>query len=120
MAAYLPPVAYDEDLADRIRVLLGSETFTEKKMFGGLAFLTGGNMTVAASGQGGLMVRVDPNHMDALLREPGAAEFEMGNRRPMKGWLRVDGDAVRDDAALATWIGRAVEYAGTLPAKGRE
>lgn len=74
-------------------------------------------MAVAASGQGGLMVRVDPDQMDALLAEPGAAEFEMGDRGPMKGWLRVDADAVRDDAALAAWVRRGVQYAATLPAK---
>jgi TfoX/Sxy family transcriptional regulator of competence genes len=112
-------VAYDEDLADRIRNLLSGETVVEKKMFGGLAFLVGGNMSVAASGQGGLMVRIDPDQTEALLKAPGAGEFEMGNRGPMKGWLRVDADAVRDDAALSSWVTRGVEHARTLPPKGR-
>jgi len=111
-------MAYDEDLADRIRALLTGEAFVEKEMFGGLAFLISGNMSVAASGQGGLMVRVDPSHMEALLDEPGAGEVEMGNRGPMKGWLRVDADAIRDDAALVAWIRRAVEYTRAVPAKG--
>ena len=110
-------MAYDEDLAARIRAVLGSQPVTEKKMFGGLAFLIGGNMSVAASGQGGLMVRVDPAQTAALLREPGASEFEMTGRGAMKGWLRVAGDVLDDDAALATWVERGVAYARSLPAK---
>lgn len=80
-------MAYDENLADRIRVLLSGEIVEEKKMFGGLAFLTAGKMCVAASGQGGLMVRVDAGQMEALFDEPGAGPLEMGHRGPMKGWL---------------------------------
>lgn len=110
-------MAYDEDLADRVRDLLNGEMVVEKKMFGGLAFLVDGNMSVAVSGQGGLMVRVDPGLTEALLEQPGAGEFEMGNRGPMKGWLRVDADAVRDDAALSSWLTRGVEHARTLPTK---
>ena len=109
-------MAYDEDLADRIRVALSGVPVTEKKMFGGLAFLVGGNMSVAASGQGGLMVRVDPDQTEELLREPGAAEFEMGGRGAMKGWLRVSAD-VLDDAALQAWVDRGVAYARSLPPK---
>jgi TfoX/Sxy family transcriptional regulator of competence genes len=109
-------VAYDEDLADRIRAVLDGESAVEKKMFGGLAFLVGGNMSVAASGQGGLMVRVDPEQTMALLHEPGAAEFEMGGRGAMKGWLRVSAD-VLDDRTLQTWVDRGVSYARSLPAK---
>ena len=83
-------MAYDEDLADRIRALVAGEAgLTEKKMFGGLAFLIGGNMAVAASGQGGLMVRVDPASSDALVAETNARLMEMRGRE-MKGWLRVD------------------------------
>jgi TfoX/Sxy family transcriptional regulator of competence genes len=108
---------YDEDLADRIRAALGKQRVTEKKMFGGLAFLVGGNMSVAASGQGGLLVRVDPAEMDALLDEPGAAEVDMGGRGPMKGWLRVSADAVADDSALRRWVERGVAFARSLPAK---
>jgi TfoX/Sxy family transcriptional regulator of competence genes len=110
-------VAYDEVLAARIRerVSAVSEPVEEKKMFGGLAFLLGGNMAVAASGQGGLMVRVEPSEMDSLLGEPGAAPFEMGGRGPMDGWLRVSADAVADEDALARWVDRGLAYARSLP-----
>jgi TfoX/Sxy family transcriptional regulator of competence genes len=110
-------VAYDVELAERIRALIAGEPVQEKKMFGGLAFLLNGNMSVAASGQGGLMVRVDPAETDALLAEPGAAEFDMGGRGPMKGWLRVDDDVLGDDETLGAWVSRGVAYARTLPPK---
>jgi len=110
-------MAYDVELAERIREHLSGEPVTEKKMFGGLAFLLGGNMSVAASGQGGLMVRVDPNETEALLAEPGAAEFEMAGRGPMKGWLRVSPDVLGDDETLGAWVSRGVAYARTLPPK---
>ncbi|MGN6474002.1 MAG: TfoX/Sxy family protein [Mycobacteriales bacterium] len=109
-------MAYDEDLADRIRALI-TEPVTEKKMFGGLAFLVNGNMSVAASGQGGLLVRHDPDQTAKLLKEPGAAEFEMGGRGPMAGWLRVDTMAVAKDPALRKWVERGVTYAKSLPPK---
>jgi hypothetical protein len=108
-------VAYDEALAERLRELLDSEPAVEKKVFGGLAFLVGGNMAVAASGQGGLLVRVDPEATDELLAEPGAGEMDMG-RGPMKGWLRVDPD-VLDGETLARWVNRALNYVRTLPPK---
>lgn len=110
-------MAYDEGFAERIRGLLPDIPVTEKKMFGGLGFLVGGNMSVAASGQGGLLVRIDPAETEALLAEPGAAEFEMGGRGPMKGWLHVDDAALGDDETLRTWIERGVSYAKTLPPK---
>jgi TfoX/Sxy family transcriptional regulator of competence genes len=110
-------MAYDLDLAERIRELLTGEPVQEKKMFGGLAFLLHGNMSVAASGQGGLMVRVDPADTDALLAEPGAAEFDMGGRGPMKGWLRVSAEVLDDDETLGAWVSRGVAYARTLPPK---
>jgi TfoX/Sxy family transcriptional regulator of competence genes len=110
-------MAYDHELADRVRDLMAAEDVEEKKMFGGLAFLIGGNMSVAASGQGGLMVRVDPSVTDELLAEPGAKEFEMGGRGPMKGWLRVSPDVLSDEETLATWVTRGVTYARSLPAK---
>ena len=110
-------MAYDEDLAERIRGMLPDEPVVEKKMFGGLAFLVGGNMSVAASGQGGLMVRVDPDETEALLAEPGAEEFEMAGRGPMRGWLRVRGDVLADDAVLRRWVDRGVGYARSLPPK---
>ena len=110
-------MAYDDALASRIRALLGDDPgVTEQRMFGGLAFLAGGNMAVAVSGQGGLMVRVEPGETEALLGEPGASEFEMKGR-PMKGWLRVDAAAVDDDAVLERWAERGLSYAGSLPPK---
>ena len=111
-------MAYDEDLANRIRELIGADpALREQKMFGGLAFLIGGNMSVSASGQGGLLVRVDPDQHEALLAEPGAEEFEMGGRGPMTGWLRVRSDVLDDDATLRAWVDRGVAYARSLPAK---
>ena len=111
-------MAYDEDLANRIRELMAGEAgVTEKKMFGGLAFLIGGNMAVAASGQGGLMVRVDPEETDSLVAEPHARPFEMRGRE-MAGWLRVDSDGVRTKRELEPWVRRGVTYARSLPPKG--
>jgi TfoX/Sxy family transcriptional regulator of competence genes len=109
-------MAYDEDLAARIRELLAGERVTERKMFGGLSFLINGNMSVAASGQGGLLVRVDPDESDALLRKPGVGPMEMGGRS-MAGWLRVDSDAVRTKKQLAAWVDRGVAFARSLPPK---
>ena len=111
-------MAYDEDLANRIRELLaGEKGVTEKKMFGGLAFLIGGNMSVAASGQGGLLVRVDPGETDKLLKKPHVGLMEMGGRS-MKGWLRVGDEGVRTKRQLEPWVKRGVGYAKSLPAKG--
>ena len=110
-------VAYDEELADRIRELVGSESdLTEKKMFGGLAFLIGGNMAVAASGQGGVLVRVDPEQSDALLAATNARLMEMRGRQ-MRGWLRVDPEHVRTRRQLAKWVELGTAYARSLPAK---
>jgi TfoX/Sxy family transcriptional regulator of competence genes len=110
-------VAYDEELADRIRVLLSGEPdVTEQKMFGGLAFLIGGNMAVAASGQGGALVRVDPAKSDALLATTRARLMEMRGRR-MKGWLRVAPDEVRTKRQLEKWVRLGAAYARSLPAK---
>jgi hypothetical protein len=111
-------VAYDADLAERVREVLGSEPVQEKAMFGGLAFLVGGHMSVAVSGRGGLLVRHDPADTERLLEEPGAGEMEMGNRGPMRGWLVVSPDALADDAALRSWVARGLGYAKSLPAKG--
>ena len=110
-------MAYDEELADRIRVLLAGESgLTEKKMFGGLAFLIGGNMAVAASSQGGVLVRVDPARSDRLVATTKARFMEMRGRR-MQGWLRVDRDDVRTKRQLAKWVGLGATYARSLPAK---
>jgi TfoX/Sxy family transcriptional regulator of competence genes len=111
-------MAYDEDLANRIRELTAGEAaLTETRMFGGLAFLIAGNMAVAASGQGGLMVRVDPAETDALVAKPHARSFEMRGR-PMTGWLRVDTEGVRTKRQLEPWVKRGVAYARSLPPKG--
>ncbi len=110
-------MAYDEALAGRIRDRIGAAPeLTEKKMFGGLAFLIGGNMAVAASGQGGIMVRVDPAESDALVSATPAAPMEMRGRQ-MPGWLRLATDDVASDAALAEWVDRGVAYARSLPPK---
>jgi TfoX/Sxy family transcriptional regulator of competence genes len=110
-------MAYDEDLAARIRTLLGDRAdLTEKKMFGGLGFMLGGNMAVAASGQGGILVRVDPEQSDELVATTPAEPMEMRGRR-MAGWLRVDTTNVTDDAALGEWVERGATYAGSLPPK---
>jgi TfoX/Sxy family transcriptional regulator of competence genes len=111
------PMAYDEDLANRVRELIGVESgLTEKKMFGGLAFLINGNMSVGVSGQGGLMVRVDPAETDALVAKPHARPFEMRGRE-MQGWLRVDSEGVRTKRQLEPWVRRGVTYARSLPPK---
>jgi TfoX/Sxy family transcriptional regulator of competence genes len=110
-------MAYDEALAERIRGLVATEAgVTEKKMFGGLAFLVGGNMAVAASGQGGLLVRVDPGESEALVEKTSATPMEMRGRE-MAGWLRVASDDLRADRDLKTWVARGVGYARSLPAK---
>jgi TfoX/Sxy family transcriptional regulator of competence genes len=110
-------VAYDEKLAERIRELIGRERgLAEKKMFGGLAFLIGGNMAIAASGQGGVLVRVDPDESDQLVERTNAEVMVMRGRE-MRGWLRVDSADVRTKAQLAKWVERGTAYARSLPAK---
>jgi TfoX/Sxy family transcriptional regulator of competence genes len=110
-------MTYDEDLANRIRELVGNASdVTERRMFGGLAFLVAGHMAVAASGRGGLLVRVDPDETDALVGEPHAWPFEMRGRA-MQGWLRVDAEGVRTKRQLEPWVRRGVAYARSLPPK---
>jgi len=110
-------MAYDEDLANRIRELIADTSgVTEKKMFGGLAFLIGGNMAVAASGQGGVMVRVDPAMSDELVATTDARPMEMRGR-PVQGWLRVRSDDLETRAQLAEWVTLGTTYARTLPSK---
>jgi TfoX/Sxy family transcriptional regulator of competence genes len=110
-------VAYDEDLANRIRELIAAEPdVSEKTMFGGLAFLVGGKMSVAASGQGGLLVRIDPEQTETLAAKPHARRFEMRGRA-MDGWLRVDSEGVRTKRQLEPWVRRGVDYARSLPRK---
>lgn len=110
-------MAFDEVLADRIRdVVEGEPGLTQKRMFGGLAFLVHGNLAVAASGQGGLMLRIDPADAEALTQRPQARRFEMRGRE-MDGWLRVDDPALEDDADLRDWVEIGLAYARTLPVK---
>lgn len=115
--AYARVVAYDEGLAARVRDLLAAEAdVTEKRMFGGLAFLLGGHLAVAASGQGGLLVRATPEEAGALVAAGTAEPMEMRGR-PMRGWLRVDADAVRTKRQLARWVGTGVATVRALPPK---
>jgi hypothetical protein len=110
-------MAYDEDLANRIRELVAAEPgVVEKKMFGGLAFLIGGHMSVSASGRGGLLVRVDPAQTQALLGKPHAEPFETRGRA-MDGWLRVDAEGVATKRQLERWVARGVAHARSLPPK---
>lgn len=110
-------MAYDEQLADRVREAVeGERGLSEKPMFGGLAFLLHGNMAVAASGQGGLMVRSDPARADALTAHPGVDRLVMRGRA-MDGWLRVDTAAVAGDADLRRWVDVGLEAARALPPK---
>jgi TfoX/Sxy family transcriptional regulator of competence genes len=109
-------MAYDEELAARIRDLVsGEQGVEEKKMFGGLSFLLNGNMAVAASGQGGLLARVDPTESDELVATTPAVEMLMGGRS-MKGWLRLDSKDVEGDE-LDVWVQRGLAFARSLPAK---
>ncbi len=106
---------YDEELAGRVRALLaGEDDVAEKAMFGGLAFLVGGAMAVAASGQGGLMVRVDPDAAETLVDRPQVRPVEMRGRE-LPGWLRVAPERLRTDADLEAWVRRGVAYARSLP-----
>ncbi|MEY2581666.1 MAG: hypothetical protein QOE09_1515 [Ilumatobacteraceae bacterium] len=110
-------MAYDQDLAQRMRELLVDEPdVTEKKMFGGLAFLIGGNMAVAASGQGGVLVRVDPTKSDKVVATTTARPMEMRGRA-MPGWLRVGAGAAPTKRQLAKWVGMGTTYARSLPEK---
>ncbi|MCW2540604.1 MAG: hypothetical protein JWN95_2329 [Frankiales bacterium] len=110
-------MAYDEELADRLRDQLALEgDAVEKKMFGGLAFLIDGNLAVSASSQGGLLLRVDPKDTDALTSQPHAERFVMRGRE-MNGWLRVGPEALDTDEALARWVGIGVSYARSMPPK---
>jgi TfoX/Sxy family transcriptional regulator of competence genes len=110
-------MAYDEELADRLRTVLADRPgLTEKRMFGGLAFLVNGNMAVSASSQGGLLLRVDPNDTGTLVAEPHVERFVMRGRE-MDGWLHVEPAAVESDDALRSWVARGAAYARSLPAK---
>ncbi len=108
---------YDEDLVHRLRELLADEdAISEKKMFGGLAFLLNGHMSVSASRTGGLLVRIDPADTDAALARPHVELMKMGGRT-MDGWVIVAPDGLKTKRELAAWVNRAVTYARTLPPK---
>ncbi|MDQ4491893.1 TfoX/Sxy family protein [Sinomonas sp. ASV486] len=110
-------MAYDTELADRIRgVLIGTADFTEKKMFGGLAFLVGGNMAVSASGNGGMLLRADPAASDELCATPGVERAVMRGKA-MDGWLRVADEVIDSEDGLRHWVRVGVAYAGSLPPK---
>jgi TfoX/Sxy family transcriptional regulator of competence genes len=110
-------VAYDQDLADRIRALLArNHDVVEKKMFGGLSFLIGGHLAVGVSGSGGLLMRADPDETDELLTQPYVEPFVMRGKA-MNGWVRVNEEGVADDAELKRWIESGVGFARSLPPK---
>jgi len=110
-------MAYDEDLANRVRELVGGEPgIGEKRMFGGLAVMLNGNMAVVIRGAGGLMVRVDPAQTERLLTEHGAQPTQMRGR-PMRGWITVEPSACAKDVDLRRWVHRGVTYTQGLPAK---
>ena len=110
-------MAYDEELAERVRRLGEDEPpMTEKKMFGGLGFILDGNMAVAASSQGGLMVRINPDDAERLTSQPGVERFEMKGRA-MNGWLHVDGAQLEDDEQLSMWLSIGIDFARSLPPK---
>ena len=110
-------MAYDEELAARIRdVVQGEPGLSEKRMFGGLAFLVHGNMAVSASSQGGLLLRVDPSQTDALVDQQHVRRFEMRGRE-LDGWLRVDPELLQTDEELRRWVDHGLTYARSLPAK---
>ncbi|MGH8979881.1 MAG: TfoX/Sxy family protein [Acidimicrobiales bacterium] len=113
-------MAYDEELAHRIRELFADERdVQEKRMFGGLAFLVGGNMAIAASGQGGVLVRVGPDGSDRLLRTT-KAEVAVMRGRPMTGWLRVASEHIATKRQLSKWVELGAKYARSLSAKPPE
>ena len=110
-------MAYDEQLATRVRHLLQAEPgLSEMRMFGGLAFLVDGNMAVSASSKGGLLLRVDPSHTESLVDEPDVRRFEMRGRQ-MDGWLHVASDVVESEEDLRRWVSHGLAYARSLPAK---
>ncbi|MDA2895218.1 TfoX/Sxy family protein [Mycolicibacterium sp. BiH015] len=110
-------MAYDADLADRIRELIAAERgVEEKKMFGGLAFLINGNMSVAVSSHGGILVRIPPDETEKLLARDHVEPMIMAGRET-RGWLRVAADGVKTKRQLSPWVSRGVAYAKSLPAK---
>jgi TfoX/Sxy family transcriptional regulator of competence genes len=110
-------MADDEELANRVRELVQAEEgISEMRMFGGLAFLVNGNMAVSVSGQGGLLLRVDPADTEAMLSDPNACRFVMRGRE-MDGWLRIDPNGLTTNPQLKRWVARGVAYARSLSRK---
>ncbi|MDQ3359707.1 MAG: TfoX/Sxy family protein [Actinomycetota bacterium] len=110
-------MAYDDELANRIReVVHGEPGLSEKRMFGGLAFLVDGKLAVSASSMGGLLLRIDPRVTERLVSEPHVGRFEMRGRQ-MDGWLRVDAEVLETDDELRRWVSHGVTYARSLPPK---
>lgn len=110
-------MAFDVELADRIRHVVEAEPgLTEKLMFGGLAFMIHGHLAVSASSQGGLLLRIDPADTESLVTEPAVGRFEMRGRE-MDGWLRVDAAALETDDELRCWVSHGVSYARSLPSR---
>jgi len=110
-------MAYDSSIAQRIRAVIAEEKgISEKKMFGGLAFLVHGNMCVAASGQGGMLVRIDPADAKWALTRPHATRMKMGGRS-MDGWIRVAPEGARSTREIGAWVRRSLAYVRTLPPK---
>ena len=110
-------MAYDEDLANRLRdLLVGEAAITEKRMFGGMAFLLSGNMSVSVSGKGGILVRIDPMDTDAALARPHATLMEMRGRA-MEGWIRIAPEGLKTKRELAAWVDRSLAFVRTLPPK---
>ncbi len=110
-------MAYDEELADRVRdVVQGEPGLSEQRMFGGLAFLVHGHMAVSASSQGGLLLRIDPADAEAMVEHPHVRRFEMRGRQ-MDGWLHVDVEALDMDDQLRRWVDQGLAYARSLPPK---
>jgi TfoX/Sxy family transcriptional regulator of competence genes len=110
-------MVYDEELAGLVRELVeGEPGLSERRMFGGLAFLINGNLAVSASGRGGLLLRVDPAQTETLVRDPAAHRFEMRGRE-LNGWLQIDAGTLSDERELADWVARGVAYARSLPPK---
>jgi TfoX/Sxy family transcriptional regulator of competence genes len=110
-------MAYDEALAERVREQISARAdVTEKKMFGGIAFMLGGNMAVGVRGDD-LLVRLSQEDAQSALSEEGVRPFEMGGRRQPRGWVLVGGERISDDAGLREWVNAGADYAASLPAK---
>jgi TfoX/Sxy family transcriptional regulator of competence genes len=112
-------MAYDENTAERVRqVLAGRRDVVEKKMIGGLSFMVGGTMACSVSGRGGMLIRVGPEALDRMLKEPHAKAATIGGKT-MSGFVRVDPDGYRSDGALKRWVQRGLDFVATMPATAK-